>query len=180
MVRNIVQSGFTDVFILSSDSQDSGEVRPAKEIKSEVANIGGQESLTKEYQASSVKLETPMNFDDEDNLNDDITDENDEFQDNATDTSTNMSTESVTKQRHSKRKKLTSHKHVKVYKNLKRRVKCPLCDTEVASKSILKRHCQRRHPDEWFEFRCADCPSMFKTRKCKFPHLRLSLIARIV
>ncbi|XP_045199816.2 zinc finger protein with KRAB and SCAN domains 8-like [Mercenaria mercenaria] len=44
----------------------------------------------------------------------------------------------------------------------KTKFRCSMCNRYLASKPSLLRHCQRRHGDEWFEFKCKDCPCMFK------------------
>lgn len=58
-----------------------------------------------------------------------------------------------------------SHKTVSNQTNSgpkKKKFKCSICDKYLASKPSLQRHCQRRHQNEWYEFKCKDCSCMFK------------------
>ncbi|KAL4220359.1 hypothetical protein ACF0H5_020765 [Mactra antiquata] len=59
---------------------------------------------------------------------------------------------------------------VKSNDKTKGKVKCPYCDMYVVNQYILKRHCQRRHQDVWFEFKCKDCPCGFKTQAELWQH----------
>lgn len=59
----------------------------------------------------------------------------------------------------------SSPKPNRTCKQNKTKFQCSICDMYLASKPSLMRHCQRRHPDEWFEFKCKDCTCMFKKGK---------------
>lgn len=59
----------------------------------------------------------------------------------------------------------TSPKSNRTCEQKKTKFQCSICDMYLASKVSLMRHCQRRHADEWFEFKCKDCTCMFKKGK---------------
>ncbi|XP_045199814.2 zinc finger protein 626-like isoform X2 [Mercenaria mercenaria] len=143
----------------------------------EIVDGETEDNLTEEPHSESMKLKRKScsdedYTDDENDGNGDMNDENDTSVENLNETPSlvNINDETINSTRGSSSKKLKPDKKEKSFKNVKRRVKCPLCDLELATKSILKRHCLRRHPDEWFEFKCADCPSMFKTKEELWKH----------
>jgi hypothetical protein len=179
-VRGITESGFRNIF--PAKTQSGSNIFPAQtqsgcDIKSDTVEISKVDHKKIARMKSSdvdyrSEEESEHSDDCDDNENDDDidyyeTDTGMDVQEKIIENKTLPNKNNQTRNRRgsSKMNKLVSEKKERIYKNTKRRVKCPLCDLELATKSILKRHCLRRHPDEWFEFKCADCPCMFKTRK---------------
>ena len=195
-VEDIIQSGFTNIFPDMSENGLGQFSQSVSDNKSDTVTLLRRSTRKVERLKCS---DTDSNANEEDDDGDDNSDDKngsdrDKVEPKDKDRNsnyvgskgrndedknlTNSNDQTKSKRGSSKLKTLVSVKKERIFKNTKRRVKCPLCDLELATKSILKRHCLRRHPDEWFEFKCADCPSMFKTRKLiiKLPLLLLCLL----
>lgn len=167
-VADIIQSGFTDVFPILVECQDVGIRRSVfTEIKTEVANTDTEQGNT-----SDDTIEQSVSDDEAAESDMNLRYSNDQS-DDASATPVAEDTAVTNKRKRSrphqiKPSKSNGDSNCPIPQN-RRRVKCTVCDVYYSNKYILKRHCLREHPDDWFEFKCKDCSSMFKTSKYLLP-----------
>lgn len=161
-VANLIQSGFTDVFPTMGENY-AIDNSVFTEIKSEIVDVDDivdEPSDNHSLNASRGTMKssfTDDNDDDDNTMDYDMAEDKSDVHDIKSEIAQDEGTD-VSKARQTRRGK-------RGVSRTDNRLKCALCDTYCVTRTILRRHCKRRHKGMWLEFECRDCSEKFKTSK---------------